>query len=232
MSAEFDSYSRNYEDLLKDPIRDRFTRDSAFFHLRKWLLLQEFFRKRGLSMKDKRWLDVGCGKGELLRLGRSSFREAVGCDPSLEMLGECSNLEVRHQAENGKLPFEDQSADLVTAVCVYHHLSESERHQVTREVRRVLRPDGIFAIFEHNPWNPATRLIVSRTPVDANAVLLTAGETRRLMRDAGMSALWTAYYLYLPESVFRRIGSVEKVLSGIPLGGQFAVFGSPAAAQN
>src|SRR5579864_4580295 len=33
---EFDRYSPSYEELLKDPIRDRFTAgESAFFHVRK-----------------------------------------------------------------------------------------------------------------------------------------------------------------------------------------------------
>ena len=225
MKAEFDDYSGSYDALLKDPIRDRFVRNAGFFHLRKWLLLQEFFRRRRFSTKEARWLDVGCGKGELLRLGRDSFREAVGCDPSLEMLKECGDLQVRHQAEPSALPFEDGSVDLVTAVCVYHHLAPADRQALAGESYRVLRPGGVFAIFEHNPWNPATRIIVSRTPVDANAVLLTAGEVRRIMKDAGMAPAKTCYYLYFPEWLYSKAGRLENYLSRIPAGGQYAVFG-------
>jgi hypothetical protein len=43
-----------------------------------------------------------------------------------------------------------------------------------KEIQRVLRPGGVFSLIEHNPLNPVTRLIVSRTPVDGNAKLLTA----------------------------------------------------------
>jgi hypothetical protein len=89
----------------------------------------------------------------------------------------------------------------------------------------VLRPGGLFAIFEHNPWNPATRRIVSRTPVDANAVLLTAGETRALLQGAGLCVRKTCYYLYFPQSLYRRLAGLERLLGAVPAGGQYAVFG-------
>src|ERR1035438_9773655 len=203
MRAEFDDYSDNYDELLKDPIRDFFAGTSATFHRRRWLLLQEFFGRRGWSTEDRRWLDIGCGKGELLRLGRSSFQQALGCDPSAEMLKACNGLDVHRQTDDGVLPFADSSFDLVTSVCVYHHLTGAERLAVTKEAWRVLRPNGIFAVFEHNPWNPATRIIVGRTPVDANAVLLTAGEVRRTMRKAGLTPVQTSNYLFLPEQIGR-----------------------------
>lgn len=226
MKAEFDNYSGNYDELLKDPIRDFFAENAAAFHRRKWLVLQDFFARWHCSTKDQRWLDVGCGKGELLRLGRNSFEQALGCDPSDEMLKACEGLDVRRQTEAGVLPFADSSFDLVTAVCVYHHLSLAKRRALTKEVWRVLRPGGIFAVFEHNPWNPATRIIVGRTPVDANAVLLTAGEVRRTMRAAGLKPVQTTNYLFLPERLFARMGRLEKLLAAVPAGGQFAVFGT------
>jgi SAM-dependent methyltransferase len=217
---------------LKDPIRDRFAHDSCFFHRRKWVLLQDFLRRRGFPAKEARWLDVGCGKGELLRLGRDSFREAVGCDPSLEMLKECRGLQTRHQTNPSALPFEEGSVDVITAVCVFHHLAPAEQRAVTEEACRVLRPGGILAIFEHNPWNPATRIIVGRTPVDANAVLLTAGKVRRIMRAASLTPVQTTNYLFLPERLFAVVGRLEDWLATVPAGGQFAVFGTRAPQQS
>ena len=35
------------------------------------------------------WLDVGCGQGEMLRLGQMDFKSAVGCDVSEGMLESC-----------------------------------------------------------------------------------------------------------------------------------------------
>jgi SAM-dependent methyltransferase len=224
MSAEFDRYARDYDALLKDPIRDRFAQNPDFFHLRKWLLLQEFLRRWSIPSQNSSWLDIGCGKGELLHFGQASFRQAVGCDPSQQMLSECSGLDVRQQPENGVLPFADSSFDVVTAACVYHHLDPAERLALSAEAYRVMRPGGLFVIFEHNPWNPATRLIVHRTPVDANANLLTAAEARALVREAGFAVRKTCYYLYFPQSLYRRLASLERLLGVVPAGGQYAVF--------
>ena len=225
MSAEFDRYAGHYEDLLRDPIRDRFAASAEFFHLRKWLLIQDFFRRRSIRPKELSWLDVGCGKGELLRLGKAHFRTAVGCDPSTEMLRQCGGLAVSHQPDPARLPFGDQSFDFVTAACVYHHLGPAERPALTSEARRVLRPGGLFVMFEHNPANPATRLVVSRAPVDSQAVLLRARESRGLMKAAGLAPLATLYYLYLPQRLFEFAGKLERLLTRVPLGGQYAVFG-------
>jgi SAM-dependent methyltransferase len=225
MKSEFDRYARDYADLLRDPIRDRFAARAGFFHFRKWLVIQDFLRRRSASPKELAWLDVGCGKGELLHLGKAHFRSAMGCDPSAEMLRECRGLAVTHQPEPATLPFDDQSFDFITAVCVYHHLGPVEQAALTNEACRVLRPGGLFAIFEHNPANPATRLIVSRTPVDSNAVLLRARESRGLIRAAGLAPLDTVYYLYLPQRLFDFAGGLERLLSAVPLGGQYAVFG-------
>jgi SAM-dependent methyltransferase len=83
------------------------------------------------------------------------------------------------------IPFGDSDFDFVTAVCVYHHISPSARPALTLEVCRVLRPGGVFCMIEHNPLNPITRLIVSRTPVDADAILLPAKEGQRLVFERG-----------------------------------------------
>lgn len=225
MSAEFDDYARNYRDLLKDPVRDRFAQDAAFFHRRKWDLLKHILSTRFGDIGTLRWLDVGCGQGELLRLGAGSVGEAVGCDPSAEMLAKCRGITVVPQPNMAELPFHSSAFDVVTAACVYHHLNAATQNQLTAEVFRLMRHDGIFVIFEHNPWNPITRLIVNRTPVDANAVLLTSVEARAVMRRAGFDARQPNYYLFFPEAIYRQIGRLERLLGWLPVGGQYAIVG-------
>ncbi len=225
---EFDNYATTYEELLKDPIRDSFAGSAAFFHLRKRDLIRDYFRRAAADTRQLSYLDVGCGKGELLSLLAGDFGRVAGCDPSAAMMDAIHGVETRVQAEAGRIPFDDGQFDFVTAVCVYHHVPIAARPTLTREVSRVLRPGGVFAIIEHNPYNPATRLIVKRTPVDADAILLAAGETQSLLRSAAFSIAATSYFLYLPESFYRLAGGLENLLRNIPLGGQYAVFGRSA----
>src|SRR5213075_926803 len=139
--------------------------------------IREFFRRSGTPTERLAWLDIGCGQGELLRLGRRHFQSAMGCDPSNRMLDACRDLEARHQSSMESLPFDDAAFDFITAVCVYHHVPLDRRPVLAAETMRVLKPGGTFCIIEHNPLNPITKHIVSRTPVDADAELLTAKES-------------------------------------------------------
>lgn len=226
--TEFDHYARQYEALLRDPIRDRFEGSAGFFHRRKWELIEAFLDRRGWLHSGRAWLDVGCGKGELLALGRHRFSRVAGCDPSREMASGAA-VEVRLQERADVLPFEDGSFDLVTAVCVYHHVKEAIRPALTREIRRLLRPGGICCIIEHNPFNPVTQIIVKRSPVDTDASLLSSGTAAACLREAGCSVIGRQYFLYFPERVYGRLARVERALASFPLGGQYAVFGTHRA---
>jgi SAM-dependent methyltransferase len=133
-------------------------------------------------------------------------------------------VQIRVQPGDGKIPFDNARFDFVTAVCVYHHVPPPLRKALTAEVRRVLKPGGLFAIVEHNPYNPVTRLIVSRTPVDAGAILLSSAETRSLLLHERFALDEQRYFLYFPERIYRKTGQLESALCWLPLGGQYAVF--------
>ena len=229
VEREFDEFSASYEDLLQDPLRQRFSGGSSeFFHLRKRDLIREYFRTRKLDTKTLGYLDLGCGRGELISLLHDDFGYAAGCDPSAGMMEagrlRSKGIETRLQDDPLRIPFASGQFDFVTAVCVYHHVNPSDRAALTVEARRVLRPGGMFAIIEHNPYNPATQWIVRQTPVDANAVLLASREARQLVRDAGFRIEDQRYFLYLPESFYKKVGRLESMLHKLPLGGQYAVF--------
>jgi SAM-dependent methyltransferase len=223
-SPEFDGYAHSYAELLDDPIRNRFAHDSLHFHRRKWHLLQRLLKLAGANTRTQRWLDVGCGKGELLKLAGSNFAQAIGCDPSANMLSSSGPFRMHEQPSPVELPFGDSSIDFVTAVCVYHHVHGISRALLTSEIRRVLTPGGLCCIIEHNPWNPVTRAIVQRCPVDVDAELLTVRRASMLLQAAGFESLSTDYFLYFPERLFNRLSSMERMLCKIPFGGQYALF--------
>jgi len=224
MASEFDAYAEKYEALLHDPIRDAFTADSEFFHARKLDLLLGYLRRNGKYASELAWLDLGCGKGKLLTMGAKNFLSAAGCDVSPAMLSESAGVQVRIQKRASEIPFPSENFDLVTAVCVYHHVEKQERAALTEEARRVLKPGGFFVIVEHNPYNPATQLIVRRCPVDVDAKLLTASESRRLQLTEGFKHVSTEFFLYFPARLYGRFGRSEAFLRWLPLGGQYASF--------
>lgn len=226
-AAEFDQLAGEYDVLLEDPLRDAFAGSSDFFHRRKWDLIQRHLAKMHLDPCAKAWLDVGCGRGELLGLGADRFATATGCDPSQEML-RCGRGQVVWQPDPSQLPFDDARFDFVTAVCVFHHVAEEYQGRLMGEMFRVLRPGGIACVIEHNRFNPATRWIVARTPVDFDAHLMSAGQVMDTLGAAGFQTHGAKYFLYLPESIYRRLSRMENYLEGVPAGGQYAVFARKA----
>lgn len=223
LAPEFDQYAHSYDDLLEDPIRNGFARDPLHFHRRKWLLIERLLKRSSQTWSTKRWLDVGCGRGELLRLAGSNFSMAMGCDPSASMLSSRSTVRTYKQPSPVELPFDDGSVDFVTAVCVYHHVHGEARALLTNEIRRVLTPGGLCCIIEHNPFNPVTRAIVQRCPVDVDAELLTARSAGMLLKAARFESLSTDYFLFFPEWLVNRLGPIESTLCKLPLGGQYAL---------
>ncbi len=126
------------------------------------------------------------------------------------------------------IPFADDSFDAIICACVYHHIEPDIRERHMAEIKRVLRPGGLFFIFEHNPRNVITQLIVRRCPLDAETNLLGSGEARSLMRRGGFADVATRYYLFLPEFLYRMFRWTERVLSHTTLGGQYCTVGTNA----
>lgn len=223
---EFDLYSESYQEMLSDPMRDRFAdADSEFFHTRKRDLILSYLKKHVPDRQHLSYLDVGCGFGQLMSLFRGDFARIAGCDVSEGMIGHASGLDVRLQNQPCELPFESAAFDIISAVCVYHHVAKPDRMALTVEIARVLKPRGIFVVIEHNPYNPVTQIIVARHPIDRDAQLLSPRAMRSLLPDAGLAPCSTSYFLYFPEKIYNRGGAaVEHWLSRVPLGGQYAVF--------
>ena len=92
-------------------------------------------------------LDVACGTGILSRgLEERGFR-ITGLDFSFQSLLRVnrSSCTIRlTQADAAALPFGSASFDVVTCMGAWRHFPDHQR--VLNEVRRVLRPDGVFFI--------------------------------------------------------------------------------------
>lgn len=56
------------------------------------------------------------------------------------------------QGKAETLPFEDKSHDLVTASYLVHELPASSTKSFLEEARRVLKPGGVVAVVDGDPW--------------------------------------------------------------------------------
>ena len=100
----------------------------------------------GITDRRPRILDVGCGTGANL-LMLSKYGDAEGVDVSEDALAFCRErgLENVKLGAAEKLPYEDGTFDLVTALDVVEHLDDDLGG--LREMRRVLRPGGRVLLF-------------------------------------------------------------------------------------
>lgn len=92
--------------------------------------------------RAERFLDVGCGMGELAeRVQRELGAEVVAVDisPRMVELTRTRGVDAR-EADVQALPFEDGSFDCVAANWVLYHVPDVERG--VRELARVLAPGG------------------------------------------------------------------------------------------
>ena len=105
------------------------------------------------------------------------------------------------------LPFEDNSFDLVFSACVFHHIPGEQHIRLLSELHRVLGPDGLAVVFEHNPLNPLTVRTVNRCPFDKNATLIPATRLRRRTEKAGFKTCRVRYRLFFPIVSSRCVGS-------------------------
>lgn len=96
-------------------------------------------------------LDIGCGTGNLTILARRAQPDAVftGSDPDPLALARATRkaegLGIRFERGYAqRLPYPDESFDLVFSALMLHHLDDEARRGAMREVRRVLRPGGLL----------------------------------------------------------------------------------------
>jgi ubiquinone/menaquinone biosynthesis C-methylase UbiE len=131
-----------------------------------------------------RSLEIGCGTGyfTLNMLQDGVVREAVATDISPGMLETLQanarriGVEVQTVAcDAERLPFDDDSFDLVLGHAVLHHIPHLDR--AFDEFRRVLRPGGEF-VFAGEPSQTGDRIAA----YPKRAALRTAPAWRKLMR--------------------------------------------------
>ncbi|MBF0494424.1 MAG: class I SAM-dependent methyltransferase [Candidatus Omnitrophica bacterium] len=235
VKTEFDNYAKGYSGGMEDPLKRMVGKDlEAFLRIKAEDLLRTICRKE-CSVRDTKivLLDFGCGQGDFLRILRElgSDADLEGCDISEGMLEEAKkkwtsgSAPVFFKTNYGEAPSPREKYDVIVIVSVLHHVPPEKRQKLLSDVSLSLKKGGLLAVFEHNPYNPLTSIVVKRAAIDKNAVMLTGSECAELMSSAGLKHERTNYILFFPlwkwAEGFRKI---EPLLWWLPVGGQYCVY--------
>jgi len=106
-------------------------------------------------------LDVGSGYGHVAEAivrdatDRSCVLLEPGYDLSPQVARRIAAYTLRAVRGDGRhLPFADATFDAAWALFVLHHVEVADHTAILREVRRVLRPGGVFVLAEDTPRTP------------------------------------------------------------------------------
>jgi SAM-dependent methyltransferase len=225
----FDKTKHTYKDTIEEKIS--FTGKGLDFYTEVKADYLHYIAEQELpNAKHPRLLDVGCGHGyihpKLLKYGYN----VTGVEVAKEVvpLAQKANPDVLYKSYDGRtLPFEDNSFDIVMAICVMHHVPPTQWLNFLNESKRVVNHNGIIVIFEHNPLNPLTRYIVANNEIDEDAVLLSTSVLKKMMRTVNLHKIRTRNILFTPfaHSAFRII---DRKLGWCPFGAQYYTVGKKA----
>jgi trans-aconitate methyltransferase len=178
-----------------------------------------------------RIVDFGCGVGDVSALLAEVFPAAtvLGVDPSTRCVERARGAHASPRVSFDALKDAEaarQPADLIHVNGVLHHVPPADRPALVASLRQWVTRDGVLAVFENNPINPGTRLVMSRIHFDRDAQPLTAWTARALLKRAGFRILETGYLFYFPRPL-KAFRPLERFLTRVPLGAQYGLVAVP-----
>lgn len=221
---EFDAYAGDYAMQLGAGLS--LTGEDMSYYARaraRWLAR----RLAGMATRPRNVLDFGCGTGS----ATPYLINELGADRVLGVDVSAASIRVAQERFGGERAtflrigastIAPASLDLAFCNGVFHHIPPRQREESARYVLEILRPGGVFAFWENNPWNPGTRAVMRRVAFDRDAITLTPPESRALLRRVGFDVIRTDFLFIFP-AVMRWLRWIEPMAAGLPIGGQYLV---------
>ena len=160
-----------------------------------------------------RVLDLGCAAGAITHYLSTFDAEPVGIDLQPLAIERARELfpGLRFEvADATQLPFADGSFDKAVAADFVEHIEDETFVAMCAELRRILVPGGLFAIYAPNPRHLIERMkerdfVLAQNPTHIG--LRDADHMRRVMEHGGFDVVRSEWR----PSFFRGLRSVEKV---------------------
>jgi SAM-dependent methyltransferase len=148
----------------------------------------------GRAPAECRILDAGCGSGGVSgRLLRKGYN-VVGCDmdeASIQQGRAQGRLREVHRADVAKLPFEDNTFDLVICSEVLEHVPDEE---ALRSLLRVARRDVLLSVPAHSYLWTASDTILGHLR------RYSRGDVKQLVRKSGANLVTLGAYGMMPAA--------------------------------
>jgi SAM-dependent methyltransferase len=225
-SAEFDKFADEYRSLHASNIAISGEGPDFFAEYKIKDIVAEYLAHAGGGAHAPKVLDFGAGVGTSVPFVRKHMPHAtLTClDVSAKSL-EVGQRRFPGQADfmhfdGTRIPFNDDSFDIVFAACVFHHIDHDEHISLFAEIRRVLRSGGMAFVFEHNPYNPLTVRAVNTCPFDENARLIRPAGMRNRLFAAGFGSARIRFRIFFP-GILQALRPLERWLTWMPLGAQY-----------
>lgn len=222
--VSFDDYVETYQRVVQSSI-DFIGQDVDFFIELKANILIDIAKKYFPDIDKIKVLDIGSGIGLTDSYLAHKIKNLYGVDVESGIINKAKtrNPSVNYSQYNGlKLPFNDNEFDITLAINVMHHVNPADWKNFASEMYRVVKKGGLAVLFEHNPYNPLTKLAVSKCEFDKGAVLLKKGTLKKIFLTVGFKFVNGSYIVFFPFRYnFFRI--IEKGFSWLFLGAQYYI---------
>jgi len=153
-------------------------------------------------LRDAEALDIGCGggwtvhklaalapQGKVTGLDYSEASVAVSCETNAEEI-KAGRVQIQFGSV-AALPFPDCTFDIVTAVETHYYWPDLPANM--REVHRVIRPGGLFALIAETYRGGPFRLLYGAVMPLLGAAFLSDEEHRNLLTQAGFVEVATKH---------------------------------------
>jgi len=163
-----------------------------------------------------RILEIGCGPGDDARRLAARGHEVVGVDVEASSGWDVPSPGVTFiECSAEQLPFPDASFDAVLERDALHHIGEPGR--ALREMRRVLRPDGVAVIVECNRYNPLFYVHMTRLHGhDHFSVPYLRGLLEATFDRVDIRMLETRAYPYVGDAAMPAVRGWERAVERVP----------------
>lgn len=194
-----------------------------------------------ILMKDnglKKVLDVGCGTGKLVKFLNDNEFQAFGCDTSEIAIKAAQRNNKKNtilKASATKLPFKNNSFDLIASISTIEHLTQREVILFLRQAYRVLKPNGLLFIITPNYASPM-RFILGKKWFGyldpTHTTFFTPSSLSKALEQTGFKnvklKLKTAYNvssdLHLPGFLRKLPMSIKNALNYVMISSPFATW--------